>query len=146
MRFQGSATASVVSLAAFETSGTTALLFTGSITAPIVRQFRGGTAVVYGGGMPFVYHLCPVDMHGHTLYPLNRLKTERLDLYDRERPKWDGRESVLTWRVPHLGVPWADTVNLSALDPTLLVAARRRLGLPLSKLLERRSPGSRSTG
>jgi hypothetical protein len=88
--------------------------------------------------MPFVYHLCPVDMHGHTLYPLNGLKAERLDLYDRERPKWDGRESVLTWRVPHLGVPWADTVNLSALDPTLLAAARRRLGLPPSKLLERR--------
>jgi hypothetical protein len=88
--------------------------------------------------MPFVYHLCPVDMHEHTLYPLNGLKAERPDLYDRERPKWDGRESVLTWRVPHLGVPWADTVNLSALDPALLVAARRQLGLPLSRLLERR--------
>lgn len=88
--------------------------------------------------MPFVYHLCPVDMHGHTLLPLNGLRAERPDLYDRERPKWDGRESVLTWRVPHLGVPWADTVNLSALDPALLAAARRRLGLPLSRLLERR--------
>jgi hypothetical protein len=88
--------------------------------------------------MPFVYHLCPVDMHGQTLYPLNRLKAERPDLYERERTKWDGRESVLTWRVPHLGVPWADTVNLSALDPKLLVAARRQLGLPLSKLLERK--------
>jgi hypothetical protein len=73
--------------------------------------------------MPFVYHLCPADMHGHTLYPLNSLKAERPDLYDRERPKWDGRESVLTWPVPHLGVPWADTVNLSALDPKLLAAA-----------------------
>ena len=88
--------------------------------------------------MPFVYHLCPVDMHGHSLHPLNGLKVERPDLYDRERQKWEGRESVLTWRVPHLGVPWADTVNLSALDPRLLAAARRRLGLPLSKLLERR--------
>jgi hypothetical protein len=88
--------------------------------------------------MSFVYHLCPVDMHGHTLLPLNRLKAERPDLYDRERTKWGGRESVLTWRVPHLGVTWADTVNLSALDPTLLAAARRRLGLPRSKLLERR--------
>jgi len=88
--------------------------------------------------MSFVYHLCPVDMHGHTLYPLNELKRERPDLYDRERSKWEGRESVLTWQVPHLGVPWADTVNLAALDPNLLAAARRRLGLPLSKLLERR--------
>lgn len=88
--------------------------------------------------MPFVYHLCPVDMHGHMLYPLNQLKSERPDLYDRERPKYDGRDSVLTWRVPHVDVPWADTVNLAALDPTLLVEARRRLGVPLSRLLERR--------
>jgi len=90
-----------------------------------IRWFGGGTAVVYGGGMLFVYHLCPVDMHGHTLLSLNGLKAERPDLYDRERPKWDGRESVLTWRVPHLGVPWADTDNLSALDPRLLAAERR---------------------
>jgi hypothetical protein len=88
--------------------------------------------------MAFVYHLCPTDMHGHTLYPLNQLKDERPDLYDRERPKYDGRESVLSWRVPHIGVPWGDTVNLSALDPRRLAAARRELGVPLSRLLERR--------
>jgi hypothetical protein len=45
---------------------------------------------------------------------------------------------VLDFAVPHLGVPWAETVNLSALDPALLVAARRRLGIPFSRLLERR--------
>jgi hypothetical protein len=59
-------------------------------------------------------------------------------VYDRERPKWDGRESVLEWEVPHLGVPWGDTVNLAALDPVHLIEARRRLGIPFSHLLERR--------
>jgi hypothetical protein len=113
---------------------------TAAASCPVRTEsgFGGGMAGVYGVGMPFVYHLCPVDMHGHTLLPLNRLKVERPDLYDRELRKWDGRESVLTWVVPHLGVPWADTVNLSALDPRQLADARRRLGLPLSKLLERR--------
>ena len=29
----------------------------------------------------------------------------------RERPKYDGRESVLSYETPYLGVTWADTVN-----------------------------------
>jgi hypothetical protein len=86
----------------------------------------------------YVYHLCSPDMRGTTLYPLNGLRRRFPDLYARERPKYDGRASVLGFTVPHLGVPWAETVNLSALDPALLVAARRRLGVPFSRLLERR--------
>jgi hypothetical protein len=85
----------------------------------------------------FVYHLCSRDMRGTTLYPLNGLKDRFPDVYARERKKYEGRESVLDWVVPGLGVPWADTVNLSALDPRLLVAARVELGVPFSRLLER---------
>ena len=29
----------------------------------------------------------------------------------RERPKYDGRESVLSYEILCLGVTWADTVN-----------------------------------
>lgn len=87
--------------------------------------------------MPFVYHLCSSDMRGTTLYPLNDLRIHYPDVYDRERAKYDGRESVLDFEVPHLGVTWANTVNLSALDPRLLVATRRRLGVAFSRLLER---------
>ncbi len=86
----------------------------------------------------FVYHLCSADMRGTTLYPLNGLRERFPDVYARERLKFEGRESVLDFRVPHLGVPWGDTVNMSALDPRLLVAARRRLGVPFSRLLQRR--------
>jgi hypothetical protein len=86
----------------------------------------------------FVYHLCAADFRGTHLLPLNDLRDAHPDVYERERPKWDGRESVLEWEVPHLGVPWGDTVNLAALDPVLLVEARRRLGVPVSSLLERR--------
>jgi hypothetical protein len=77
-------------------------------------------------------------MRGTTLYPLNGLRDRFPDLYARERKKFDGRESVLDYVVPGLGVRWADTVNLSALDPRHLVNARRRLGVPFSRLLERR--------
>jgi len=85
----------------------------------------------------FVYHLCSRDMRGTTLFPLNGLKDRFPDVYARGRKKYEGRESVLDWVVPGLGVPWADTVNLSALDPRLLVAARLQLGVPFSRLLER---------
>ena len=88
--------------------------------------------------MAFVYHLCADDFRGTRLLPLNDLRGAYPEVYDRERAKWDGRESVLEWEVPHLGVPWGDTVNLAALDPVHLVEARRRLGVPFSQLLERR--------
>ena len=88
--------------------------------------------------MAFVYHLCADDFRGTRLLPLNDLRHAHPDIYDRERPKWEGRESVLDWQVPHLGVPWGNTVNLAALDPVHLVHARQRLGLPFSRLLERR--------
>ena len=88
--------------------------------------------------MSFVYHLCADDFRGTSLVPLNALRAEHPDIYQRELTKWAGRESVLTWRVPHIDVPWGDTVNLAALDPVHLVAARRRLGVEVSRLLERR--------
>jgi len=88
--------------------------------------------------VPFLYHLCADDFRGSTLYPLNQLRSVHPDVFERERPKYDGRESVLSWQVPHLGVCWGDTVNLSALDPVHLVEARQRLGVPFSQLLQRR--------
>jgi len=86
----------------------------------------------------FVYHLCASDFRGSTLYPLDGLRQAFPDIYERERFKYDRRESVLSFVVPRLGVTWGATVNLSALDPSRLVAARRRLGVPFSNLLTRR--------
>ena len=86
----------------------------------------------------FVYHLCAPDFRGTTLFPLDNLREALPEIYERERVKYDHRESVLEFVIPKLGVPWGATVNLSALDPTHLVAARRRLGVPFSNLLTRR--------
>jgi hypothetical protein len=85
-----------------------------------------------------VYHLVADDFRGDKLLPLHMLATAYPDVHEREVQKWVGRESVLDFVVPHLGVTWSNTVNLAALDPSLLVEARRRLGLPFSRLLERR--------
>src|SRR4029077_13987025 len=63
--------------------------------------------------VPFVYHLCADDFRGTSLLPLNALRVAYPDVYDRECAEWAGREAVLQWQVPHLGVAWSDTVNLS---------------------------------
>jgi hypothetical protein len=86
----------------------------------------------------FVYHLCAEDFRGDHLLPLKMLETSYPAVFAREIGKWDGRESVLDYVVPHLGVSWGDTVNLAGLDPALLVQARLRLGVPFSRLLERK--------
>ena len=57
-------------------------------------------------GPPFVYHLCLPDMDRTVLYPLDDLKDRLPDFYARERPKYEGRESVLAFEVPFLGVTW----------------------------------------
>ena len=88
--------------------------------------------------MAYVYHLCAPDFRGNVLYPLDGLREAFPDVYERERVKYDGRESVLSFVIPGLGVTWGATVNLSALDPAHLVAVRRQLGVPFSILLTRR--------
>ena len=88
--------------------------------------------------MAYVYHLCAPDFRGNILYPLNGLREPFPDLYEREREKYIGRESVLEYRIPILNAVWGDTVNLSTLDPRLLVTERRKLQVPFSQLLMRR--------
>ena len=85
-----------------------------------------------------LYHMCAPDFRGSTLFPLAGLRDSHPDLYERERTKYIGREAVLRFTVPELGVTWGETVNLSALNPALLLKERRRLGVPVSNLLSRR--------
>jgi hypothetical protein len=81
--------------------------------------------------------MCAPDFRGTVLYPLAALSAVYPDLYERERVKYAGREAVLRFVVPNLNVTWGETVNLSALNPALLLAERRRLGVPFSNLLTR---------
>jgi hypothetical protein len=86
----------------------------------------------------YLYHLCAPDFRGNMLYPLDGLREALPDIYQRECVKYGGRESVLNFVIPGLGVTWGATVNLSALDPAHLVTTRRKLGVPFSNLLTRR--------
>ena len=87
---------------------------------------------------PYLYHMCAPDFRGTILYSLVGLGAIYPDLYERERLKYAGREAVLRFRVPDLNVTWGETVNLSALNPARLLAERRRLGVPVTNLLNRR--------
>ena len=79
--------------------------------------------------MPVVYHGMPRDMSGSVLYPLNQLQAFVPDRYAFQKAKYAGREAVLDYRIPGLGLLFNDTVHCSALHPYHLFRARQDLGL-----------------
>jgi hypothetical protein len=76
----------------------------------------------------FVYHRVPRDMVGGVIYPLNELAAIAPDVYRLQRSKYAGREAVLEFRIPHLGLLFNDTVHCAPLHPHHLFRARRSLG------------------
>lgn len=76
-----------------------------------------------------VYHGVPRDMVGSVLYPLNLLQSVAPEQYTFQRAKYVGREAVLDYRIPGLGLLFNDTVHCSALHPYYLFRARPELGL-----------------
>jgi hypothetical protein len=76
-----------------------------------------------------VYHGVPRDMIGDTLYPLNQLQAVAPSAYEFQRSKYTGREGVLDFRVPGTDLLFNDTLHCSAVNPALLLDARRRLGV-----------------
>src|SRR5438876_4446237 len=68
-------------------------------------------------------------MRGETLYPLNQLRSVDPVLYEREVVKYKGREAVLEFRIPFIGVLWNDALHLSTIHPSHLAAAWRAVGL-----------------
>jgi hypothetical protein len=77
-----------------------------------------------------VYHGVPKDMVGDTIFPLNQLRDIAPALYELQKAKYTGRESVLDFRIPDSDLLFHDTVHCAALDPRRLCEARALLGLP----------------
>jgi hypothetical protein len=77
----------------------------------------------------FLYHARPANMLGETLYPLNVLKAIDLELYERERGKYIGREVLLELHIPVIDVLWNDALHLSPIHPYHLAEAWRAVGL-----------------
>jgi hypothetical protein len=67
--------------------------------------------------MAFVYHGVPRDMVGDVIYPLNRLRQVDERLYEVQAGKYAGRETVLDFCIPGLGVKFNDAVHCAALHP-----------------------------
>jgi hypothetical protein len=76
-----------------------------------------------------VYHSVPHEMVGDVIYPLNQLAAVAPEVYERQRSKYAGREQVLDFRIPHLGVLWNDVVHCSSLHPFHIFEACRAVGI-----------------
>jgi hypothetical protein len=52
--------------------------------------------------------------------PLNELKNVSLDVYQREKAKYEGRERVMNITIPRLDTAWNDVLHLSPIHPSEL--------------------------
>ena len=79
-----------------------------------------------------VYHAVPPSMTGHVLFPLNQLRLKLPELYDRQVAKYAGREQVLQFRIPGLGVLWNDALHCAPIHPYWVAKARAEAGVVTS--------------
>lgn len=74
--------------------------------------------------MAFVYHLVPPEMVGQELVPLNELRNNAPQLYERRRRYYQGREHVMDTRIALLGnCRWNDVLFFTPIHPAKFRAA-----------------------
>ena len=78
--------------------------------------------------MPYVYHLVPHNFRGDALYPLNRLKDAQPELYAEHARKYQGRDRLLSRRVPLLDCLWNDVLHFSPVHPEQIRDGLRAAG------------------
>jgi hypothetical protein len=79
-----------------------------------------------------VYHAVPPSMTGNVLFPLNQLRLAVPELYQRHVTKYGGREQVLHFRIPGLGVLWNDALHCAPIHPYWVAKARVEAGVATS--------------
>ncbi|BEP16501.1 hypothetical protein acdb102_48120 [Acidothermaceae bacterium B102] len=79
-----------------------------------------------------VYHAVPPSMTGTVLFPLNQLRLTQPELYDRQVAKYSGREQVLQFRIPGLGIRWNDALHCAPIHPYWVAKARAEAGVVTS--------------
>ena len=82
-------------------------------------------------------------MVGEVIYPLSQLREVDGRRYEFQVAKYAGRESVLDFRIPGLGVKFNDTVHCAALHPYHLYKARLDAGFEVPR---RPEPPAWATG
>src|SRR5438309_1394935 len=85
--------------------------------------------------MQAIYHMCPRQMVGEVLYPLNTLKQLHLAIYEREIAKYQDHPSRVNLPqriIPKLNCLWNDVAQCSPIHPHLLYLALRERGFSVS--------------
>ena len=67
------------------------------------NTFSGNGTKIEMSQTGYLYHRVPADLKGHTLYPLNQLKTVYPSLYVAKAASYQDREAVMQARLPILG-------------------------------------------
>jgi len=79
----------------------------------------------------FVYHLVPEQMHGNTLFPLNRLREVAPAVAAIACQKYEGREVLLKTRIPPLDCLWNDVLMFCPVHPRHIMQTFREEGYNL---------------
>lgn len=82
--------------------------------------------------MNYLYHIKPDDMVGDKLLPINELKKQAPDVWQKHAAKYEGREAVTQQRVGILNCGWGDVIFLSAVHPVEVAELMKANGLPNS--------------
>jgi hypothetical protein len=76
----------------------------------------------------FLYRAAIRDLRGDAVLPLNQLREQHPDLYDRESAKYSYRPATIDNPVHPLGCRWSDVVFLSPVHPAPIFDALRESG------------------
>lgn len=66
----------------------------------------------------YLYHMAPKEQRGEMLMPLNELKNQHPDLYEKAVAKYAGREKLMERQIPVLKVKWNDVLHLTVVHPS----------------------------
>jgi hypothetical protein len=78
--------------------------------------------------MNYIYHVIPKNLKGNILHPLNKLKKLDIDTFNQAIKKYEGREHLLSRKVPLLNVLWNDVVFFSSINPNIIVNSLNQIG------------------
>lgn len=90
---------------------------------------EGDLDVGHAGPQPFVYHRCPAEMQGSTLYPMNDMPLELSTLQSAAAKKYSWRSEVMEGRVPVIDCLWNDAIHCSPYHPRELFQAQTAAGI-----------------
>ncbi len=84
--------------------------------------------------MTFIYHRCPENMQGNTIYPMSELLEIYPEIFAQRQKHHEFQPRVLEGSIPRLGCFWNDTLHFTALHPKKIEEALNKFGFKDIKL------------